>query len=82
MPREPGPTTDGARPTNWTGRDALLFLGVFAVALGIRLVYLGQIESFPLFEHPTFDGRRYVAWARDARRCRKRAGADEGARGQ
>ena len=27
-------------------------------------------------------GRAYVAWARDARRCRKRAGADEGARGQ
>ena len=27
-------------------------------------------------------GRAFVAWARHTRRCRKRAGADEGARGQ
>ena len=65
MPREPGPTTDGARPSTWTGRDALLFLAVFVVALLVRLVYSSQIEDFPLFEHPTFDGRRYVAWAKE-----------------
>jgi len=37
---------------------------VFAVALAIRLVYLWQSRSSPLFEYPNLDAEFHVTWAK------------------
>jgi len=42
---------------------AFWFGVIFAAALLIRLVYLFQIESIPLFYHLAGDGRTYYEWA-------------------
>jgi len=36
---------------------------IFVVALAVRLVYLFQVESIPLFYHLAGDGRTYDEWA-------------------
>ena len=43
--------------------DIVLFLAIFVLALGVRLLYLFQIESIPLFYHLAGDARSYDAWA-------------------
>ncbi len=47
--------------TLWT--DIAPFLAVFVVAFGVRLFYLFQVESIPLFYHPVGDARSYDEWA-------------------
>jgi tetratricopeptide (TPR) repeat protein len=43
--------------------DTVWFLVVLAVAFLLRLIYLFQIQSIPLFEHLAGDGRTYDGWA-------------------
>jgi tetratricopeptide (TPR) repeat protein len=45
------------------GADILICAAIFVFALGIRLLYLTQIESTPLFYYPVGDGRVYDEWA-------------------
>src|SRR5919107_1583670 len=40
------------------------FLTIFAVAFTLRLVYLFQIATIPLFEHLAGDARTYYEWGR------------------
>jgi 4-amino-4-deoxy-L-arabinose transferase-like glycosyltransferase len=42
--------------------DGIAIAGVFCLALALRLVYLGQIQSLPLFEYPLVDARSYDEW--------------------
>jgi Tfp pilus assembly protein PilF/4-amino-4-deoxy-L-arabinose transferase-like glycosyltransferase len=46
-----------------TERTAFWAVTVFAVALLVRLIYLFQIETIPLFYHLAGDGRTYDEWA-------------------
>ena len=39
--------------------------GVFVLALAIRVAYIFQIETSPLFAHPPVDGLTYVEHAED-----------------
>ena len=43
--------------------DGVISLVVFACAFGVRLLYLFQIESIPLFYQLAADGRSYDEWA-------------------
>ena len=43
--------------------DTVWFLVILAVAFLLRLIYLFQIQSIPLFDHLAGDGRTYDAWA-------------------
>lgn len=45
----------------WT--DVALSLAVFVLAFGVRLYYLFQVESTPLFYYLIGDARSYDAWA-------------------
>jgi len=45
-------------------REVLVCAAVFTLALSVRLYYLFQIESFPLFYHLASDARGYDEWAR------------------
>ncbi|MBI4528275.1 MAG: tetratricopeptide repeat protein [Deltaproteobacteria bacterium] len=45
-------------------RPVVLFLAIFALALVLRLIYLLEIESIPLFYHLPGDPRTYDEWAR------------------
>lgn len=36
---------------------------MFAAALIVRVIYLWQVESLPLFHHPAGDAASYLAWA-------------------
>ena len=42
----------------------LWFLTIFTVAFTLRLVYLFQIDTIPLFEHLAGDARTYYEWGR------------------
>jgi tetratricopeptide (TPR) repeat protein len=44
-------------------RDWLAVLGIFALALCLRFVYLWQVRDFPLVVHPIVDALAYDAWA-------------------
>lgn len=44
--------------------DILLLAGIFLVAFAIRLIYLSQIKTFPLFYYLVGDSRIYDQWAR------------------
>jgi len=57
---------DGAPgPAPWSPRKDLLLLGgIFLLALVLRLAYLSQLRSSPLFEHPQMDARIHDEWAR------------------
>lgn len=46
-----------------TRTDLLLFSLITLCAFLLRLVYLAEIDSLPLFEHLAFDGARYDEWA-------------------
>jgi len=43
--------------------DAVVSVVLFATAFAVRLVYLFQIESYPLFHQLAADGRSYDEWA-------------------
>lgn len=43
--------------------DLVLPLGIFLLAFAVRLFYLFQIETFPLFYHLIGDARSYDEWA-------------------
>ncbi len=45
-------------------RDFLLALAVVLLALGLRLVYLSEIESIPFLRYPLIDAQSYDDWAR------------------
>ena len=45
-------------------KEALFLLVLFAVALGLRLVYLGQLQDSPMFDAPIMDARYHDEWAR------------------
>jgi tetratricopeptide (TPR) repeat protein len=45
------------------GATAAALLGVFGLALLLRLVYLHQVWSIPFFEFPLVDARSYDEWA-------------------
>ena len=68
----PGPdqATKKQRPSVTAARDELTlgavrfwFATIFIVAFALRLVYLFQIQSIPLFYHLAGDGRTYDEWA-------------------
>src|SRR6266545_6214027 len=42
--------------------DTVWFLVILAVAFLLRLIYLFQIQSIPLFDHLAGDGRTYDEW--------------------
>ena len=44
-------------------RDVICFAAIFVSALALRIVYLIQIESIPLFSFLAGDGRTYDEWA-------------------
>ena len=46
-----------------SGTDLSIVAALFALALVVRLAYLFEIESNPLFYDPTGDGRVYIEWA-------------------
>jgi Tfp pilus assembly protein PilF len=46
-----------------TNTSTFWFFTIFACALLLRLIYLKQIESIPLFYHLAGDGRTYDEWA-------------------
>lgn len=46
-------------------RTAIVALCIFGLALLLRLVYLGHIESLPFFAHPIMDASYHDAWARE-----------------
>jgi tetratricopeptide (TPR) repeat protein len=49
---------------NWSGAtDTVWFLVIFGAAFLLRLLYLNQVESIPLFYVPAGDGRGYDEWA-------------------
>ncbi|MBI4247132.1 MAG: tetratricopeptide repeat protein [Candidatus Rokubacteria bacterium] len=48
-------------PTLWP--DIFLSLGIFSLAFAVRISYLFQIKSFPLFYHLVGDARSYDEWA-------------------
>jgi 4-amino-4-deoxy-L-arabinose transferase-like glycosyltransferase len=52
---------EAVRPS--TRADALLFLGIAAVALLLRFVHLLEARSVPIFDAVFMDGRSYSAWA-------------------
>lgn len=52
---------EGGIATAWP--DALFFLAIFVFALTLRLTYLFQIESIPLFYNLPGDPRTYDDWA-------------------
>ncbi|MBI2996934.1 MAG: tetratricopeptide repeat protein [Deltaproteobacteria bacterium] len=60
-----GPAADeagvGGQPALW--REAVYPLAIFTVALAVRLLYLFQIETIPLFYFLAGDGRVYDEWA-------------------
>jgi len=60
-----GPAADaagvGGQPALW--REVVYPLAIFTVALAVRLLYLFQIESIPLFYFLAGDGRVYDEWA-------------------
>jgi tetratricopeptide (TPR) repeat protein len=45
-------------------RTRFWFLTIFTVAFALRLVYLFQIDTIPLFEHLAGDARTYYEWGR------------------
>jgi tetratricopeptide (TPR) repeat protein len=54
----------GARKVGSSSRaDALLFLGIAAVALVLRFVHLLEARSVPIFDAVFMDGRSYSTWA-------------------
>jgi Flp pilus assembly protein TadD len=44
-------------------RDALVFLGIAALAFALRFVHLLQARAVPLFDAVIMDGRSYSEWA-------------------
>jgi tetratricopeptide (TPR) repeat protein len=54
-------TEADARPE--VRRDAAALAAIFALALGLRLFYLAQVEPLPSFEHLLVDARSYDEWA-------------------
>src|SRR5688500_20207162 len=45
-----------------TSINTVWFYAIFGCALLLRLTYLAQIESIPLFYHIAADGRTYDGW--------------------
>ena len=43
--------------------DKVWFLVIFGAAFLLRLLYLNQVETIPLFYQPAGDGRGYDEWA-------------------
>ena len=51
-------------PGHGGGREALLpLLGIFCLALSLRLLYFWQIQEIPFVEFPLGDAREYDQWA-------------------
>ncbi len=50
-------------PSSRLWANAIPFVAIFIFAFSVRLLYLFQIESIPLFYHLAADGRRYDEWA-------------------
>lgn len=67
----PGEATRERSPTDtrsWEGRhrwrDVLIFAGIVAFALGLRLIYVFQVRSSPYFDVPILDAAYHDEWAR------------------
>jgi pentatricopeptide repeat protein len=45
-------------------KEAVFLLVLFAVALGLRLVYMGQLQDSPMFDTPIMDAKYHDEWAR------------------
>ena len=45
-------------------KEGVFLLVLFAVALGLRLVYLGQLQDSPMFDTPIMDAKYHDEWAR------------------
>ncbi len=52
----------GARSEPSAASSKVVFYAIFALAFFLRLIYLLQIESIPLFYHLAGDGRTYDEW--------------------
>lgn len=68
MSRSPARSANPARPRRAVERGHSIghkgwFLVVFGLAFFLRLIYLLQIQSIPLFYHLAGDGRTYDEWA-------------------
>lgn len=49
----------------WSGRDAIVLAGVFALAFVTRLLYLFELEGVPFFSFPVIDASTYFNQARE-----------------
>ncbi len=45
-------------------KEVVFLLVLFAVALGLRLIYLGQLQDSPMFDAPIMDAKYHDEWAR------------------
>jgi tetratricopeptide (TPR) repeat protein len=54
---------DAAKNATSLNTNQVCFLAIFALAFLLRLLYLAEIESIPLFNHLAGDGRIYDEWA-------------------
>jgi tetratricopeptide (TPR) repeat protein len=59
--KAPGGTAKSPTRIN-TESTRFWFLAIFTVALTLRLIYLFQIDTIPLFEHLAGDARTYYEW--------------------
>lgn len=68
MSRSPARSLNPARPRRAAERGPSMgqkdwFLAIFGLAFFLRVIYLLQIQSIPLFYHLAGDGRTYDEWA-------------------
>jgi len=61
--RDLGVPAEGSGKRAVLSNDVVISLAIFALAFTIRLIYLFQVESVPLFYHLAADGRSYDEWA-------------------
>jgi tetratricopeptide (TPR) repeat protein len=54
---------DAATTRPFLSANKICFSVIFVLAFLLRLIYLAEIDSIPLFYHPAGDGRIYDEWA-------------------
>lgn len=60
--RRPAVTEAKKASILWKSTNTVWFFAIFCCAFLLRLIYLAQIESIPLFYHLAGDGRTYDEW--------------------
>jgi tetratricopeptide (TPR) repeat protein len=45
-------------------KEGVFLLALFVIALGLRMIYLGQLQKGPMFDAPIMDAKYHDEWAR------------------